>query len=173
MQDSVDANLNTPKLESTQQTESESNDLVAKAKNSVRRSAFNLLARREHSLSELKKKLGQKYSDSTLIDSVLQDLIAEGLQSDERFVESFVNAQVQRQRGPMKIAYDLRQKQVNDELIQSALCNFSDQWVEIATALVEKKYGFEPPEDLKEKQRRMRFVMQRGFPADICYRLFD
>lgn len=154
-------------------TNAEITDSNAKERARLRRSAFNLLARREQSRSELKTKLLNKDANETLVEDLLDNLVAEGLQSDERFVESFVNARVQRQQGPVKIGHELRQKGVADRLIDAALESFDDHWFEIAKELVVKKYGQSEPLDFNDKQRRMRFVMQRGFPADICYRLFD
>ena len=131
-----------------------------------------MLARREQSRSELKTKLMTKGSEESFVDALLDELVAEGLQSDERFVESFVNARIQRQQGPIKIRHELRQKGVSEDLVSDTLEKFDGQWLDLAIELAEKKYGTSEPEDHKDKQRRMRFIMQRGFPADICYRLF-
>lgn len=148
-------------------------DTTKKAKARVRLAAFNMLARREHSKKELSDKLERRFENAGLVQEVLKALQEEGLQSDERFAESFVHSRVQRNQGPVKISYELRGKGVSDELVSSAMDAYQDDWMALAKELVEKKYGCSHPENLKEKQRRMRFVMQRGFPSEICYKLFD
>lgn len=144
----------------------------SKTKANVRLSAFNMLARRECSRKELFEKLSRRFGEEPCIEEVLDGLRDDGLQSDERFSESFVNFRVQRNQGPVKISYELKQKGVSEELILLAMEPYQHQWMDLAKDLVEKKYGSAPPEDLKEKQRRMRFVMQRGFPSEVCYKLF-
>ena len=58
----------------------------------LRRAAMDFLARREHSVYELKQKLFIKYPDSTLgdLENTLDELRQENLQSDHRFDESYV-----------------------------------------------------------------------------------
>lgn len=145
----------------------------AKLNADMRYAVFNLLARREHSRKELYDKLKRRFDDRETVDQVLDEIKQEGLQSDERFAESFVRSRVQRGQGPVKIRYDLRQKGIPGDLIDASLEAFDDRWMSLAKDLVNGKYGGESATDQKEKQRRMRFVMQRGFPSEICYKLFD
>ena len=58
----------------------------------LRRAAMDYLARREHSIYELKQKLFIKYPDSTLedLENALDELRSENLQSDHRFAECYV-----------------------------------------------------------------------------------
>jgi len=144
-----------------------------KIKASIRLSAFNMLARREHSRKEMYSKLHQRFDNQEAVTQVLDEVEREGLQSDQRFAESFVRSRVQRGKGPVKIRYDLGQKGIEAGLVDEAMASFDGEWMNLARELVAGKYGLEPPADLKEKQRRMRFVMQRGFPAEVCYKLFD
>lgn len=145
----------------------------AKDKSAARLAAFDYLARREHSRKELVDKLSRRFDDKEALAEVLDAIQGEGLQSDQRFAESFVHSRVNRGQGPIKITYELRQKGVSDELQSNALAVYEDEWIDRARDLVVKKFGNEKPGDLKEKQRRQRFVMQRGFPSEICYKLFD
>lgn len=144
----------------------------AKDKSAARLAAFDYLARREHSRKELVDKLSRRFDDKEALAEVLDAIQDEGLQSDQRFAESFVHSRVNRGQGPIKITYELRQKGVSDELQSNALAVYEDEWIDRARDLVVKKFGNEKPGDLKEKQRRQRFVMQRGFPSEICYKLF-
>lgn len=137
----------------------------------IRLSAMNMLARREQSRAELESKLGARF-DKEIISQVLDTLIREGLQSDDRFVEAFVSSRVRRGQGPVKIAYDLRNKGIQSDAISEELEKYSSEWFELARELMSRKFGDMPPEDFKEKQKRQRFVAGRGFTNDICYRLF-
>lgn len=144
-----------------------------KERSAARLAAFDYLARREHSRKELLNKLSRRFDDKDGLSEVLDLICNEGLQSDERFAESFVHARVNRGQGPIKIAYELRQKGVSEQLSSDALAEYDDEWIGRARDLLEKKFGPDKPSDLKEKQRRQRFVQQRGFSSEICYRLFD
>jgi len=136
-------------------------------------SAFNALARREHSVQELRDKLSRKFDSSVSsvsVRAVLDDLVAEGLLSDERFSESFVHARIQRGQGPVKIRYELRQKGVSEELLESVINDANCDWLSEAGSVIQRKFGSSPPTDQKEFQRRLRFLVQRGFPQNICYK---
>lgn len=143
-----------------------------KAYNQARLSAMNMLAQREQSSQELGNKLGSRF-DQSIVREVLEDLSVEGLQSDERFVESFISSKISRGQGPLKISYELRNKGVSQETIAAQLDSYRDEWLEIAKGVLQRKFGEAPPQDHKEKQKRQRFIASRGFPNEICYKLFD
>ena len=138
----------------------------------VRLSAMNMLCRREQSRKELQNKLGTRF-DQQLVNQVLDELQQQGLQSDERFVESFVAARVQRGQGPLKISYDLQNKGICSEVISMQLQAYATAWLELAKRVLQRKFGEQPPADHTERQKQQRFIAGRGFPDDICYRVFD
>lgn len=140
--------------------------------NRARLSAMNMLARREQSRQELANKLQVRH-DSDIVSQVLDDLAFEGLQSDERFLEIFVRSRINRGQGPLKITHELRNKGIDSEAIASQLEAYAESWYELAKETLERKFGVEPPADFKERQKRQRFIASRGFPNDICYKLFD
>jgi len=59
------------------------------------------------------------------------------------------------------------------EAIADQLEPYAENWLEIAKDVLERKFGEEPPADYKERQKRQRFIASRGFPNDVCYKLFD
>ncbi len=69
----------------------------------IRKKAMDLLARRDHSEQELRRKLKSREYDADTIDEVLQELISDRLQSDERFTEAYVNHRFNAGVGPLKI----------------------------------------------------------------------
>jgi len=141
-------------------------------KQKIRFSAMNMLSCREQSRAELELKLAAKH-DKNLVVEVVDALANEGLQSDQRFLESFVSSRVGRGVGPIKISYELRHKGIDPELIAYELEKYHEQWLDIARKQLHKKYGDELPEDFKDKQKRQRFIASRGFSQEICYQLFD
>jgi len=140
--------------------------------NRARLSAMNMLAQREQSRQELANKLQVRY-ESDIVSQVLEDLAREGLQSDERFLEIFVRSRINRGQGPLKISHELRNKGIGSEAIDSQLKPYAESWQKLAKDVLERKFGVEPPTDFKERQKRQRFIAGRGFPNDICYKLFD
>ena len=56
---------------------------------------MDLLARREHAAGELRRKLNARFRDANeLVDNEIQRLTEEGLQSDVRLAEAFVDLHV-------------------------------------------------------------------------------
>lgn len=119
------------------------------------------LGRREHSRRELESKALQAGFAPELIRTVLDELVAAGYQSDERFAENWARYQAGRGQGPRKIAAQLQQKGITAELIAAALAPFD--WEEIAAALHGRKYNETPARSAAERASRQRFLLQRGF----------
>ena len=61
---------------------------------------MDFLARREHSRLELYQKLKQRQFEPDVINSELNKLLDEGLQSDERFAEAFLRSRIDKGKGP-------------------------------------------------------------------------
>jgi hypothetical protein len=90
-------------------------------RNDVRRAAMNLLARREYGRAELSGRLAGKGMPESLVAEVLDELTAEGLQSDVRFAEAFVQARVGRGQGPVRIRMELERRGVSGDTLENAL----------------------------------------------------
>lgn len=124
---------------------------------------MRLLAIREHSTSELARKLGQKGFTDDEVVPLLETLEQENLLSNERFTESFIHSRQQRGSGPLKIKKELQQHQIPTELIVAYLEPQSREWTQAAARVREKKFGSALPEDFKERLRQSRFLEYRGF----------
>jgi len=131
--------------------------------------AMNYLARREHSAEELFEKLSARCDDSRVARDVVERLAAQGLQSDERFVESFVRSRFQQGKGPQKITQELRQKGVSEPLVERELEAFDANWWQLARDVRLKRFGPQPPENPKAKAKQLRFLQYRGFTPDQAY----
>jgi regulatory protein len=135
----------------------------------VRRAAMNLLARREQSFYELIQKLTQKFPDfdkQKIILPALEKLREEKLQSDERFVESYVRFRRNKGFGPLKIAMELGQKRVKDNLIQNEIYKNEIDWVGHCREVLGRKYPEGFGATINERQKLHRFLSQRGFEGE-------
>jgi len=131
----------------------------------VRRAAMDLLARREHGSNELIHQLKKRFSSiPELIEEEVEKLKAEGLQSDSRLVEAFIRARVNRGQGPNKIKAELWAKGVDETIVAAALDEID--WFQLINEVASKRYGDTPPADIKERAKRGRFLLQRGFSFD-------
>ncbi len=138
----------------------------------IRRSAMDLLARREHGFKELVRKLSVRFPQASVIEALTR-LREERLQNDERFVESYVYSRQQRGYGPVRIKSELFQKGIDSELIGQYLLEQEEHWNELASDVKERKFGSQPSGDAKERARQSRFLAQRGFSMSQIYSTFS
>lgn len=130
----------------------------------IRVSAMNLLAMREHSMKELVVKLGKKFPQFDWVAIELEKLANDGLQSDHRFAEAFVNMRLRQGKGATVIRLELKEKGIANAIINEHLSSEVD-WNAFALQAYKKKFGNKLIPDVKEKSRRIRFLTARGFSA--------
>jgi regulatory protein len=131
------------------------------------------LAIREHGRSELVLKLTGKGISRELAARAVDHLAEQGLQSDERFAESYTHSRIERGYGPVYIAQALRQKGIDSDTVTDHLGQGSSFWIERAQLARARKFGPEIPSVRAEWQRQARFLAQRGFGADLVMRVLD
>ncbi|MCG6873086.1 MAG: recombination regulator RecX [Gammaproteobacteria bacterium] len=127
---------------------------------------MDLLARREHSRSELVRKLKQRGFSAPEVGAALDRLADEGLQSDARFAEALTLARQQHGYGPRRIVWELREKGVGDEMIAAHVDSSDSVWAESAREQREKRFGTQPAADVRERKRQTDFLVRRGFTGD-------
>jgi regulatory protein len=132
----------------------------------VRSRALGLLARREHSAQELKRKLRQRGYPAELVEPALAALADAGLLSETRYAGEWVRSRIARGQGPVKIRAELRQRGLSDAQIREALDEAGDDWSRLAAEVRRKRFGAAPPASLAERARQARFLESRGFTAD-------
>jgi len=125
-----------------------------------------LLAIREHSQLELRRKLCARSYNESIVDEVLTLLVQKALQSDNRFAEQYISFRQQRGFGPVRIRAELRERGINNGLIAEYLDAQSEQWMGFLQQAHDKKFGTGSPCSLKEKARRTRFLEYRGFTGE-------
>jgi regulatory protein len=143
-------------------------DIVAE----IRYKAMDFLARREHSRKELREKLRKRYDDHILIDEVVDTLVLEGLQSDKRYVESFLRQRVAAGYGPLRLRAELRQRGISENEISLGLSELSGDWLALAETAWQKKFGVAAV-DAREKAKQQRFLAYRGFSNETIQELLS
>ncbi|MGB5258782.1 MAG: regulatory protein RecX [Woeseiaceae bacterium] len=132
----------------------------------ARKKAMDFLARREYGQQELIKKLADKGFERDVAEQAVLALTSEGLQSDQRFAESFVQSRLNQGKGPVRIRQDLSQRGIHSSATELALEESGADWYALAREIRRKKFGRQLPGEFKEKARQMRFLQYRGFEPD-------
>lgn len=132
----------------------------------VEADAVRLLARREHSTEELRRKLLAKGHPPEAIEPVIEKLAAKRLVSDDRFTASFVHHHAKRGQGPVRIRAALRQQGITDSQAEEALRCAEVDWVQLAREVRRRKFGATAPRSLGERAKQARFLQYRGFDAE-------
>ena len=148
---------------------------------SLKASALQWLAQREHSQAELRRKLLWLAREQTApdgrseladaageVDALLAWLIAHRYLSDARFVESRVNARAARY-GNLRIRQELGRHGATLDTVTAERLRESE--LSRARAVWVRKYGGEPAASAAERARQMRFLAGRGFSADVVRRV--
>ena len=130
---------------------------------------MRFLARREYSRAELHARLLTYATPDDNVDAVLDDLVKRGWQSDERATTQLLHTKRSR-FGTQRIAHELRQRGIAEELIGAALPELKESELEAARVVWQKKFGT-PPQDEKEKAKQMRFMQSRGFGLDVVFKV--
>jgi regulatory protein len=135
-----------------------------RAEPSLKTRAMRLLARREHSREELRRKLAPKVQEGEDLESVLDELSRCGWLSDARFAEQSVRAKAKRY-GPAAIAHQLRAKGVEEEAIAKAFRAAGEEGASHLDAVWRSRFKLPPACD-RERARQVRFLQGRGFALE-------
>jgi regulatory protein len=99
------------------------------------------------------------------VAETVQELSDGRILNDQRYSENFVSYHAARGQGPLRIASDLRDLGLKEELIDAAIASGPD-WRALAREVRVRKFGLEAPDSWAEKGRQARFLQYRGFSAD-------
>ncbi|MGV3580841.1 MAG: recombination regulator RecX [Methylophilus sp.] len=132
---------------------------------SLRQRALEYLAKREYSYAELGQKLKAYAEASDDIPSLLDDFKKRGWLSDKRFTEQLVHARKSK-FGSQRVAHELREKGVADDLIENAVEKIKENELENAREVWKKKFKTYPT-SREEWAKQARFLQSRGFGFEI------
>lgn len=131
--------------------------------------AMKYLARREHSRAELRAKLLPHQQEGEDVEAVLDELAKRNWLSDERAAEQMVTQRRSR-FGAQRIAHELRQKGIAENLIEAAMPDLKSSELAAAHEVWQKKFGA-LPQDAKDKARQIRFLQSRGFSLEVVFKV--
>ena len=146
---------------------------------SLQARALGWLAQREQSRSELRRKLlrvalqaqdaeAEPADDITgQVERLLDALQAQGLLSEERFVESRVRVRAPN-LGTRRIQLELARHGL--KLAAQPLQQLRDSELQRAAQLWQRKFGA-VAQDARERARQMRFLAGRGFSGEVIRRV--
>jgi regulatory protein len=136
---------------------------------SLKGRALRLLSGREHSRSELERKLKSFEEEPGSLAQALDELQAKGFISEQRVIESVVNRRAAK-LGTARIKQELQGKGLDPAAVSAALVGLKASEHERALAVWRKKFGA-PPVDAPAAAKQMRFLAARGFGGDVIRRV--
>jgi len=131
---------------------------------SLKGRALRLLSGREHSRTELERKLQRFEEEPGSLALALDELQAKGFISEQRVVESVVNRRAAK-LGASRIKQELQAKGLDPQAVSDAVAELRSTELARARAVWQKKFDH-PPEDAAERVKQMRFLASRGFGGD-------
>ena len=140
----------------------------------MRQRALEYLGKREYSYTELGQKLKtylEEDGDASQITTILEDFKTRGWLSDKRFTEQIVHAR-QAKFGVAKIAHELREKGVSDELIAGAVDQVKGNELDNAKEIWRKKFKTAPA-NRDEWAKQARFLQSRGFGFEVIKKVLN
>ena len=136
---------------------------------SLKGRALRLLAQREHSRTELERKLTPHEETPGQLEQVLDELQAKDFISEARVVESVVNRR-QARMGSARIKQELLGKGLGKEAVLAAMAGLKATELDRARELWRKKFDG-PAADAAGRAKQMRFLAARGFGGDVIGRV--
>lgn len=138
---------------------------MALGKLSLKGRALRLLSGREHSRSELERKLAAHEQEPGELARVLDELQAKGFISQERVADSVLHRRSSR-LGAARIRQELQAKGLDAELVAKAVASLRATELERAREVWSRKFG-EPPQDAAARGKQARFLAGRGFAGEV------
>ena len=136
---------------------------------SLKGRALRLLSAREHSRAELERKLAQHEEEPGTLAQALDELQTKGFINEQRVVESVLNRRSAK-LGTARIRQELQGKGLAPDAVLDAVAQLRATEVERAREVWRKKFG-EPPTDVAERGKQVRFLASRGFGGDTIHKV--
>jgi len=144
----------------------------------IKQRAFRLLGRRQHSSSELRRKLWNKDYEQKLIDEVIEDLQKKGYLDDKEFIRAFVAEKSKTKNwSTKKIKSELLKRGIDSKLIDKMLNGKTvESDFENAMKLANKKYEVLLKRNLEPKELRNKlsaYLFSKGFEYELIKEACD
>lgn len=133
--------------------------------------ALGMLARREQSRRELRRKLDRKGFEVDEAEQALDRLGDQRYQDDERFAGMLARNRAGQGYGPVRIRMELKTHGLDDAVIRACLDELDVDWDASAASQLRRRYGGKAPADHAERAKRAQFLLRRGFSAATVRRV--
>ncbi|MGB7800805.1 regulatory protein RecX [Buttiauxella sp.] len=137
--------------------------------------ATRVLAMRDHSEQELRRKLvaqptfpgKPRVEEDPFTPEDIEKVIAwcyeHNWLDDAQFASRFITSRARKGYGPQRIRQELQSKGIKRETGEAAMFNCEIDWQEMAREIAERKFGEHLPTEWKERAKVQRFLQYRGF----------
>ena len=127
----------------------------------IRLKIMDFLSRREHSEKEIFQKLSYRVESQDMLLQVIDDLVKDGLLSDERFAESYFQSRKNKGFGPLRIKNELSQRGIKESIFDSI--QKDTDWTACALEALKKKTNGKELMETKEILKLKKFLNYRGY----------
>lgn len=139
--------------------------------------ALRILAGRDHSKSELNRKLKQRGFKAEDIEKAVSECERLDYINDERTARLYINQMIRKGQGLNRIRHELKKKGLRGQRIQDILAEIESDLDEAqgAERILKKNIKrFEREADPKKRRGKIyRFLLARGFSQDTIRQLID
>ena len=142
---------------------------ISRPQPSLKGRALRLLSQREHSRLELERKLAGHETEPGQLARALDELQSRGFISEARVVESVIHRRASK-LGTARVRQELQSKGLSAEAMTDALEQLRGTELERAREVWRRKFG-EPAAEPRERARQVRFLVSRGFAAEVVRRV--
>ena len=125
----------------------------------LKKKALRLLARREHSMHEIRKKLADPAAESSDIEAAIAWLLEHDYLNQQRYAEMVVRHRAGLGYGPAWIKAHLQSQDIDEAMISAAFSAEPQDWSGIVNQLRQSKGRGKRPDQWK------RFLFSRGLLA--------
>ena len=136
---------------------------------SLKGRALRLLSQREHSRAELERKLAPHEEEPGELAKALDELQARDFINDGRAIESVIHRRAGK-LGAARVKQELAAKGLSGEAVAVALAQLKDTELDRAHEVWRKRFGA-PAQDAQERSKQIRFLITRGFAAEVVRRV--
>jgi regulatory protein len=136
---------------------------------SLKGRALRFLSQREHSRSELERKLAPHEEEPGQLSRVLDELTAKGFIDHQRVADSVVHRRAAK-LGAMRIRQELQSKGLEAHLVEEAVAGLRVNEVDRAREVWRRKFDALPANPA-ERGKQARFLAARGFGGDVIARV--
>jgi regulatory protein len=131
--------------------------------------AYRWLARRDRSRAEMRGYLRRYSDDVAEIERLLDEFEQRGYLSEARLAEQVIRSRRSR-ASSTRIRQELDRRGIAAEIVAESTRALESGDVDAAVSLWKKRFRV-PPEDRVERERQLRFLLNRGFSHAIALRV--